>query len=73
MALTDVKKGLKLTTVASHREPHRHRQSGLTLVKQAFNWDTQDMYFELINFKVEVTNIMEAKAYKLTEDKKSPW
>ena len=32
----------------------------------------QDRYVELMNFKIEVLNILETKAYELSEEKKVP-
>ena len=31
-------------------------------------WDTQDRYIELMNFEMEVLNILETKAYELSEE-----
>ena len=42
------------------------------LIKQAFNWGKQDRYVEPMNFKMEVSNILECKAYALSEEEKVP-
>ena len=37
-----------------------------------FNWNAQDRYVKLMNFEVEVTNILKMKAYQLTNEEKVP-
>ena len=48
------------------------RHSGQVLVKPAFNWGAQDRYIELMNFEMEVSNILETKVYELSEEEKVP-
>ena len=38
-------------------------------MKPVFNWDAQDRYVKLVNFEMEVTNILESKAYELSRTK----
>ena len=38
--------------------------------KPSFNCSTHDRYTELINFEMEVTNILEMKAYELNDEEK---
>ena len=61
LALKEVEAGTWPTTVASHREPQRQRYSRPIFEKLAFNWSVQDSYVELMNFEMEVTNILEPK------------
>ena len=65
MVLTDVEVGPQPTTVTSFREPQRQWQGRPIPVKPTFNSDTQDRYVELMNFEMEVMNILESKAYEL--------
>ena len=68
MALRDAEAGPQPTTMASHREPQRQMHGRPILVKLACNRDAQDRYVDLISFEMEVTNILETKAHKLTEE-----
>ena len=72
MELRDSEVGSQLTSSMSHGKPERQLHTGPILVKPAFNWDTQDMYMKLMNFKMEVLNILETKACKLYEEEKVP-
>ena len=56
----------------SHRKPQRPRHRGPGLVKPAFNWGAQDRYIDLMNSEMEVSNILETKAYELSEEEKAP-
>ena len=44
----------------------------MKFVKPAFNWAGQNRYVELINFKMAFKNILETKAYELSEEDKVP-
>ena len=39
------------------------------LSQPASNWEAPDRYVELLNFEMEVANVLQAKAYDLEEDK----
>ena len=54
------------------KEAIEQRHGEVILEKPLFNWDTQDRYAELVNFEMEVTNILETRAYGLTDDEKVP-
>ena len=71
MALRYVEAGSKLTTAVNYIESQRQRHSRPVLENMAFNWGTQDMYIELINFEMEVSNILEAKVYELPEEEEA--
>ena len=49
----------------------RLRHGGPIIEKPKFSWDAQDRYVELLNFKLEVTNILETGAYKINDEEKS--
>ena len=36
--------------------------------KPGFNWDTPDRNVELLNFQLEVTNIIETRAYEINDE-----
>ena len=40
------------------------------LEKQNFNWHTEDKYIELLIFKLQMTNILETRAYEITDEEK---
>ena len=70
--MRDVEAVPYISNVASHGEPQRQRQSEPVLVKPEFVWGTQDRHNELLYCKVEVSNILEIKAYELAEEEKVP-
>ena len=72
MVLWNADVGPNLALTASLREPQRQRHGRLTTEKPSFNWNAQDMYVELLNFEMEVLNILGREAYVLTVDKKIP-
>ena len=55
---------------ASQREPQKNRHSRLELENPSIHGNAQDRYDELIKFEMEVTNILETKAYELTNEEK---
>ena len=59
MVLRDTETGSRPGLMVSHIEPQRQRHSQPELVKPAFNLGTQDRYGELMNFEMEVLNIIE--------------
>ena len=48
-------------------ESHRNRYGRPALEKSSFSWNAQDEYAELLNFEMEVINILK-KAYELTDE-----
>ena len=62
--------GPHLAWTVNLRKPQQHRHGGLTLEKPLLNSNVQDRYDELLNFEMEVTNILETKAYKFTHEEK---
>ena len=68
MAFSDTETGSKLAMILTS-ETHRQRHGGHVIEMPNFNWDMQDRYIKLLNFKLEVTNILETRAYKRSEEK----
>ena len=72
MVLIGMNVGPHPAPTASLREPQWQRHSGLALEKPLFNWNVQERCVELLNFEKEVMNILETKAYELTDDGNVP-
>ena len=72
MALRVMEAGPWPTTMVSHRELQREWQNGSVLVKLLFNWVAQDRYVKLMNLKMEISTILETKAYELSEEEEDP-
>ena len=53
-------------------EPHRPRQAGSTVSQSAFDWNMPDRYVKLLNFKIEVANILQMKSHDLNDEEKMP-
>ena len=53
-------------------ESHIWRHSGPVLETPMFSWMMEDIYVELMNYEMEVTNILETKVYELTDEEKVP-
>ena len=49
-------------------ETQRQRNGVPILEKQRLKWDALDRYVNLLNYQLEVTNILETKAYKMSEE-----
>ena len=54
----------------SQREPQKQRYCGPIIVKLVFNWGAQERYAELLNFEMEVINILDTKVYEFSEEEK---
>ena len=72
MILKDVVAGTQPTTVVRHREPQKQRHSGPILVKLTFNWGMHERYIKLLNFEMEVLNILETNALQAFCGRKIP-
>ena len=48
-------------------ENQRKRNGGLLLEKPRFNWDLSDRYVELLNFLLEVLNILETRTLEINK------
>ena len=71
MAFQDTDTVFWPATIPNQCETQRQRHGGPILEKPKFNWDAQDRYVELLNFKMEVTNILETGAYRINDEEKS--
>ena len=73
VGLRETDEGLRWGTgTASLREVHR-KWHGRPAVKQSsFNWNVTDKYVKLLNFQMEVTNILHTITYVLNEEYKIP-
>ena len=71
MALRDTEAEPQPSIVMSHREPHKQRHTGPILIKLVFTWGTQDRYVKLLNFEMEVMNMLDTKVCKLHEEEKA--
>ena len=59
-------------TMLNQCENHRQRNEGLELEKLRFNRDEPDRYVELLNFQLEVMNILETRAHKINDEERIP-
>ena len=60
------------TNVANTEEAHRPRHGRPALRQPTFNWKAPDKYAELLNFEMEVLNILYTRAYELNDEEKVP-
>ena len=60
------------TSTASLKEVHQQEHGRWALKQPSFNWNVRDKEVELINFEMEVTNILQTKTYDLTEEENVP-
>ena len=70
MAFRNTEIGPWPTTILNQWQTQRQRHGGPILEKPKFNFDTQDRYIKLLNFKVEVTNILETRAYYISDEER---
>ena len=56
------------TSTAKIGEAHRPRHSRSALRQVSFNWKTLDRYVELLNFEMEVTDILQTRTYELNDE-----
>ena len=57
---------------SSPEEPHRPRQAAPLQPKPEFNWKAPDRYVQLLNFKIEVVNILKVKVYDINDEETVP-
>ena len=53
-------------------KPHTPRQTGTVLHQPAFDWKLLDSYVKLLNFEMEVSNILQTRLYALNDEEKVP-
>ena len=58
------------TRRSSPGKHHRPRQAGTMMSQSAFNWKAPDKYVALLNFKLEVANVLQVKEYDLYDTEK---
>ena len=68
MAFRDTETGPQPATMPSQWEMQRERKGGLILEKSTLNWDVPVRNVKLLNFKLEVTNILETRAYEIRDE-----
>ena len=51
---------------------YKHRYGRPAVRQASCNWNAHDKYVELLYFEMEVKNILQMKAYKLSEEEKLP-
>ena len=71
-AFRDTEPGLQTATTQYQWQNQRQRYGGLILEKPRFNCDMPDRYVKLLNFELEVTNILEIRAYRISDEEKVP-
>ena len=64
MAFRDTETGPWSIIMPNQWENQRQRNGGLVLGKPIFNWDMTNRYVQLLNFHLDVTNILETRAYE---------
>ena len=65
ITFTDADAGCHPNSMTSYRELQRIGNGVAVLVKPSFNWDwdAQDRYAKLMNFEMDVMNILETRGY----------
>ena len=65
----DSETGPWLATMPNQWENQMQRNRGLVLEKLRFNRDAPDSYVELLNFQLEVTSVLDTRAYEINDDR----
>ena len=60
------------TRISILEEHQRPRQVGSVLSQPVFDWKAPDRYVELLNFEMEVSNMLQAKVYDLNDKETVP-
>ena len=58
--------------MANVGDMHRPRHGSLALRQPVFDWKAPDRNIELLNFEMEVTNILQTRAYELNDVERVP-
>ena len=64
--------GTRIRHKCSQPKEGAQRHGGSALKQQSFKWNASEDGVEVLNFKMEVTNILQMKMYELTEEEKVP-
>ena len=70
MAFGDTETGTHPATKQKQQETQRQRNGRLILKKARFNWDMVGRFVELLNFQPEVTNILETRVLKISDEER---
>ena len=65
-------RGLWPATMPNWLENQRQRNRGFVLMKPIFNRHTPDRYVKLLNFQLEVINILQTRKYGINEEERIP-
>ena len=72
MAFRDTDTGPQPSITPNQHENYRQRNGGLVLEELGFNWDAPHGYVELLNFQLDMMNILETRAYGINEEERIP-
>ena len=72
MTFRENETGPQPTTIRNQWENQRQRNEGLVLEKSRFNRNALDRYVELLNFQLEVMNILESRVYEINDEERRP-
>ena len=72
MTFRDTETGPSLTTTQNQWKNQRWGNRRLVMEKLRFNWDMPDRHVQLLNFQLEVTDILETKVYEINDDERIP-
>ena len=73
MVFRDTDTGFLLASTPNQHKNQRQRHGGLVLEKLRFNLGIPDRYVELLNFQLEVINILETRAYEVNDKEWIPF
>ena len=60
------------TNMANTGDAHRCRHSGPALRQSVFDWKAMDRCIVVLNFEMEVMNILQTRAWELNSEEKVP-
>ena len=61
-----------MSDTGNPNEVCRQRHGRPALKQSSFNWNAPDKYVELLNFEMEIANVLQTKMCKITEEEKVP-
>ena len=70
MAFIDTETGPWPAKMPNQSENQRQRNRGLVLEKHKFILDAPDRYIELLNFQLEVINILETRVFEINDEER---
>ena len=72
MVFRDTNTGSWPAKIQSQQRTQKQSHGGTKLEKPKFNWDPQDRYTVLLNFELKVRNILQPKAYEISNEEDVP-